>query len=195
MLVNYEQDLYRQFFSAAHEYAHVLFDRAEVENKGCVVSFRYSESDLLEMRANAFAAEFLLPLTAFNHYSWPGDIHGLPEFILRIARDYHVNTVTVAIRLKEARKITEKTLASFKAVKPATMPRSEKRDPDIPSDLSPTQQRRREVASQQGISSYYLHLLRQAFTQEHLSLGRMAELLDMRHADVIEFIREVGVSL
>ena len=50
VLVNYDEDLYRQFFSAAHEYAHVLFDRSQINNNGSVVSYRFSKNELMELR-------------------------------------------------------------------------------------------------------------------------------------------------
>ena len=46
----------RRRFSFAHEYAHVLADRA----RGGLVSRAAERSDLLEVRANAFAASFLM---------------------------------------------------------------------------------------------------------------------------------------
>jgi len=47
----------RRRFSLAHEYAHVLIDRYQVGT----LSRRENRADLLEVRANAFAAEFLMP--------------------------------------------------------------------------------------------------------------------------------------
>lgn len=195
VLVNYDHDLFRQFFSASHEYAHVLFDREEVNKHGYIVSFRYNKKDLLEIRANAFAAEFLLPRAALSRYAWPHEPNHLANTILQVARDYHVNTETVAIRLKEAGKITANTLASFQKARPVTVPRAEKRDPEIPADLSPTQRERRTVASEQGISSYYLNLLRQAFTQDQISLGRLAEMLDLGRSELADFIQQTGMAL
>ncbi|HVK55165.1 MAG TPA: ImmA/IrrE family metallo-endopeptidase [Burkholderiales bacterium] len=57
VVINCDHAVLRRRFSLAHEYAHVLIDRdrfgalSRVENRG----------DLLEVRANAFAAEFLAP--------------------------------------------------------------------------------------------------------------------------------------
>jgi Zn-dependent peptidase ImmA (M78 family) len=47
----------RRRFSLAHEYAHVLIDR----NRAGTLSRTENRADLLEVRANAFAAEFLIP--------------------------------------------------------------------------------------------------------------------------------------
>lgn len=59
ILVNYDHGRARKRFSYAHEYAHSLLDR---ENPA-TVSLEQNRADLSEVRANAFAASFLLPRT------------------------------------------------------------------------------------------------------------------------------------
>ncbi len=54
--VNGRHGFNRQRFSLAHEYAHVLFDR---DRQACV-SHRGDQESLMEVRANSFAAAFLL---------------------------------------------------------------------------------------------------------------------------------------
>lgn len=49
----------RKRFSYAHEYAHALFDRDR--NQSITVSSHDNNSEMIEKRANAFAAEFLMP--------------------------------------------------------------------------------------------------------------------------------------
>jgi Zn-dependent peptidase ImmA (M78 family)/transcriptional regulator with XRE-family HTH domain len=195
ILVNYEEDLFRQFFSAAHEYGHVLFDREQIQDKGCLVSYRYSKSELVEIRANAFAAAFLLPFGALDRYSQPHDLDELKQRIAEIARDYQVNTETVAIRMKEAEWITDKTLKSFRRLRPVTIPRKDKTDPDIPDGLSVSQIDRRLLANENGISSYYLELLRRALVNEEVSFARFAEMIDMSPAEAAEFVRQVGLAI
>src|SRR5260370_28815370 len=56
VLVNYNDDVYRQRFTAAHEAAHAIFDREEE----VVVSF-WDAKDLKEIRANTFASRYLMP--------------------------------------------------------------------------------------------------------------------------------------
>lgn len=57
IVVNSVHHWYRRRFSYAHEYAHVLFDRERLGT----VSVASERDDLREVRANAFAAAFLLP--------------------------------------------------------------------------------------------------------------------------------------
>jgi Zn-dependent peptidase ImmA (M78 family) len=47
----------RRRFSFAHEYAHVVADR----DRSGLISRTSERDDLVEMRANAFAASFLMP--------------------------------------------------------------------------------------------------------------------------------------
>ncbi len=195
VLVNCEDDLYRQFFSAAHEYGHVLFDREDIATKGCIVSYRYTRKELVEIRANSFAAEFLLPSAGFSNYPKPHHVPELLDLIGTIARDYHVNTETVVIRMKELHWITDRTLDSFRKAKPVVIQRSAKRDPDLASNLADRQAERLEEAIRQGISPYYMELLRRALTEDRITWGRFAEMLDMTVEQSREFIISVGMAI
>ena len=57
VLVNYDHHRGRKRFSYAHEYAHALLDR----KRSVTVTTRGNSSELVEKRANAFAASFLVP--------------------------------------------------------------------------------------------------------------------------------------
>jgi Zn-dependent peptidase ImmA (M78 family)/transcriptional regulator with XRE-family HTH domain len=57
ILVNRKHGSTRRRFSYAHEYGHALFDRVETVR----LTERRNASDLIEKRANAFAAAFLMP--------------------------------------------------------------------------------------------------------------------------------------
>jgi Zn-dependent peptidase ImmA (M78 family)/DNA-binding XRE family transcriptional regulator len=57
VLINSKHAVVRQQFSCAHEYAHVLLD----SDHPILISESSNSSDLIEKRANAFAASFLMP--------------------------------------------------------------------------------------------------------------------------------------
>jgi Zn-dependent peptidase ImmA (M78 family)/transcriptional regulator with XRE-family HTH domain len=59
IVVNKAHGSTRKRFSYAHEYAHALFDRERV----ATVTVRENATELVERRANAFAAAFLMPGT------------------------------------------------------------------------------------------------------------------------------------
>jgi Zn-dependent peptidase ImmA (M78 family)/transcriptional regulator with XRE-family HTH domain len=196
VLINYDDDLYRQFFSAAHEYGHVLFDRTTIEQQGHIVSHRkYGQSELQEFRCNSFAAEFLLPSIALQQYERPHDIQGVAELLRRIAIDYRVNTETVAITMRDEHWISQRTLESFQRTRPVTIPRSEKSDPDLPPTLTAAQVERRRMAVESGLTTHYLELLRQAFSQGQITAGRFAEMLDMDPTQARQFAFDVGLAV
>lgn len=57
ILVNSHHGRARKRFSYAHEYAHALLDR----DKSATVSLEHNRTDFSEVRANSFAASFLMP--------------------------------------------------------------------------------------------------------------------------------------
>jgi transcriptional regulator with XRE-family HTH domain len=57
IIVNAKHPSVRRRFSYAHEYGHALFDRAESYR----LTLRRNANELVEKRANAFAASFLMP--------------------------------------------------------------------------------------------------------------------------------------
>ena len=61
---NRSHPILRRRFSFAHEYAHVLLDR---ESKA-ILSHARDRSSLMEVRANAFAASFLMPAEGLRSY-------------------------------------------------------------------------------------------------------------------------------
>jgi hypothetical protein len=64
VVVNRDEHILRRTFSFAHEYAHVVLD---CDAKG-VISRASDRADLGEVRANAFAASFLMPEVGVRRY-------------------------------------------------------------------------------------------------------------------------------
>ena len=203
ILINYNDDIFRQFFSAAHEYCHVLFDRKKIEEDGCIVSYydykkkytRYDEAYLVELRANNFASEFLLPAEATNKYQKPQNIHEVKALIEQIAREYKLNTEGVAIWMNRNNWISERTLKSFQEKRPVVIRKDEKIDPDIPEEFNSLQKERRKLIIEYEISTYYLELLRRALAEELITFGRFAEMLRMDHEEAYRFVKDVNLAL
>ena len=106
ILINYLDDLYRQNFSAAHEYCHALFDSSE----GQEVTYLKSSNDKpeLEWRANSFAGNFLVPKQKLELDYSPGNIYDTWISLIRqIAERFQVNSQVVIIRLCELKWIDE----------------------------------------------------------------------------------------
>jgi Zn-dependent peptidase ImmA (M78 family)/DNA-binding XRE family transcriptional regulator len=64
VVVNRNEHIVRRTFSFAHEYAHLLIDR----NSRGIISRASDRAGVREVRANAFAANFLLPETAVRQF-------------------------------------------------------------------------------------------------------------------------------
>ncbi len=64
ILVNYSHHRNRKRFSYAHEYAHCLLDR----NQSVSITIPDNQNNLSEVRANAFAAAFLMPEGGVSAY-------------------------------------------------------------------------------------------------------------------------------
>jgi Zn-dependent peptidase ImmA (M78 family)/transcriptional regulator with XRE-family HTH domain len=62
--INGDHPAVRQRFSWCHEYAHVLLDRSS----GGRISSTDERGDLMEVRANSFAADFLMPEEGVRHF-------------------------------------------------------------------------------------------------------------------------------
>jgi Zn-dependent peptidase ImmA (M78 family) len=194
VLINYVDDLYRQFFSAAHEYGHVVLDRRELQSTSCIVSYNYSREALLEIRANAFAAEFLLPTGALARYERDRRATKRDELVLRIARDYRVNTQTVVIRMAEAGWVDAETTRAFLKAPSVRVPRSAKVDPDVPETLTEKQKERRLRAIQDGVSASFLEAIRRALVAHEITWGRAAELLELQDETAEGFMEAVGAA-
>ena len=91
IVVNASHPRGRKRFSYAHEYAHALLDR----NHKITVSTTGNSSELIERRANAFAAAFLMPSHGV-HDALRGLAKGLPsrqeKSVFDVATGGHVDT-------------------------------------------------------------------------------------------------------
>lgn len=99
MIVNSAEAPARQRFTLAHEYAHFLHINGESSGEICVPSLH---RDPGEVRANAFAAAFLLPapgVSAFlDDFRTPGSPIA-PEHLVHLAYHFGVSYEAVAYRL------------------------------------------------------------------------------------------------
>ena len=168
ILVNYSEDVYRQRFTAAHEAAHAILD----DEKDFVVSLKTDSKELVEVRANTFASQYLIP---------PEFLHRLPESniwdsakALKWANKLKVSTEALAYALKNAKLISKPTEIEIKSVR---VPFSAKNDPELPEFLSVGSIKRRKQSLKRGLSIFYVELCFNAYEQGYVSAGRLAEML------------------
>lgn len=179
VLVNYDEDLYRQHFSASHEGAHVIFDSSE----SAMVTFRHElsrddEGFLKEVRANRFASCYLMPPDQLPRVSqWTTDR------AIEWAQKLRVSTMALSIALQEAGIIHEEITAMIRSVR---VPSTEKIDPEAPGNLTDKQRARRIALLERGFSDYFVGLCFDAHQQGKISAGRLSEALLTDHIELRE---------
>jgi len=123
VLVNYDEDTYRQRFSVAHEAGHAILDSEEE----VVVSHRngkWGQGRRQEIRANAFASAYLMPSDLLSHIP---DARVWDEHKATLwASKLKVSTTALAIALSSAGLVPASVATRLKA---ARVPADSKSDP------------------------------------------------------------------
>lgn len=188
ILVNYEEDVYRQRFSASHEAAHAIFDSSEA----VMVTYRrgashYDEHDLKELRANRFASCYLMPPEILPRVSqWT------TEQATNWAQKLRVSTTALSFSLLEANLVNDSTAKMIRSVKVSF---ADKIDPEAPINLTVKQRTKRMALLERGLSDYYVELCFEAHHQGLISAGRLSEALLADHADTREISILYGRSI
>jgi Zn-dependent peptidase ImmA (M78 family)/transcriptional regulator with XRE-family HTH domain len=184
VLVNYSEDIFRQNFTLCHEAAHAIFD---YKNEFVISFSRFNPDDLVEIRANAFASNFLLP---------PKILLSIPEpdkwdesKAINWATKFQVNTEVLANALSSAN-IIDKSVADF--IKSFKVPRDLKIDPELSGELPPKTRQRKEKLIEHGLSMYYVHLCFEAYRQGIVSLQKVAEMMVVEESDLVEIMQIYG---
>lgn len=179
VLINYDEDLYRQRFSVSHEVAHSIFDSSEAVTvtyeKGAA---NYDKQDKREQRANRFASCYLMP---------PASLPNVPEWntdaALHWASMLQVSTAALSYALREAKHVD---WATSKLLRSVRVPKNEKVEPEAPVNLTELQRSRRLRLLERGFSDYYVGLCFEAHHRGIISAGRLGEALLADHDETRE---------
>jgi Zn-dependent peptidase ImmA (M78 family) len=188
LLVNYDEDVYRQRFSISHEAAHAIFDSSEA----VVVTYRkespnFDKNDLKEIRANRFASCYLMPPDLLPRVpQWSADL------AVHWAQQLRVSTTALSIALRTAGQIDE---ATAKMIRSVSVPPAEKIDAEAPLSLTDRERVRRMALLEQGLSDHYVGLCFEAYQQGTISAGRLSEALLTDHAGTREISILFGRSI
>lgn len=179
ILINYNEDIYRQRFSAAHEAAHAIFDSEE----DVMVTYhtqhtKYSTDDLREIRANSFSSQYLMPIEMLRTLSKLDSTSAV-----KWAQEFRVSTAALAKALKDAKLINDQTAAEIREVR---VPSVEKIDPEAPGNLSPLQRERRLKLMERGFSDHFVHICFEAHYKDLISTGRLIEALQIDRSELAE---------
>ena len=184
VLVNYDEDIYRQRFSICHEVAHTIFDSSDA----VVVSFRqYDGKDYSELRANRFASCYLMPPNKLPQVSsWT------TELAVKWAQEFRVSTSALAVALQQAEMIDESTAKIIKSVR---VPNNNKIDPEIPNSFTEKQRERKLALLERGLSDYYVNLCFDAYQNGFISAGRLSEAFLATYSETKEISILYGRSI
>lgn len=186
-LVNYNEDIYRQRFSAAHEMAHAIFDSGSGPS---VTYFNTLGSDMLEVRANRFASCYLMPPEVLRRL--PAPAAWSEADAQRWANELRVSCDALGIALKEANLVD---VGSSNRIRRYRVPREAKMDPELPAMLNGAQRARKAALLERGLSDHYVGLCFDGYKQDVISLGRLAEALLCGRGELGELARLYGRSL
>lgn len=178
ILVNYNEDIFRQRFTVAHEAAHAIFDLDE-SNDLFYVS-KWDKKDLVEIRANNFASTYLLPPFVLD--SIPENKFWSSDKLIEWAIKMKVSVSALLIALKERGLINDVYYQTFKHI---PIPAEYKIDPEF-KNLSGKSLERKKYLIEKGISQTYINKCRLAYEKNLISASKMAELLLMDVYELFE---------
>ena len=168
VLVNYDEDVYRQRFTAAHEVCHAILD----VKSDFVLSLQSEKGQPQEVRANKFAAQYLAPSSFLQSIPEPRNWDTQKATIW--ANRMNVSTEMLAYALYRERLISHRMIAILKSVR---VPKQVKIDPEIPASLSKRPAARKRELLSRGLSDYYVKLCFEAYREGVVSASRMGEML------------------
>lgn len=166
VLINAADRASRQRWTAAHECGHFLVDRDELPGEICDTRRR---NELFEMRANAFAAAFLLPEGGVD-----GALAGLgaerqrvePEHAVHLMHDFGVSYEAVLWRLLNLGWISRDRREQLAVASPSALAAALGYPEEDPGASEPQPERWRTIAID-------------AWRAGEISLGKLSELLDV----------------
>lgn len=167
VLINYDEDIYRQRFTAAHELAHTILD----DNENVLVSLSSQKNQEIETRANYFASAYLISREALlqipQYNLWTN------EKSIEWANRFKVSTQVFAYALSNNKLIDDK---NKQIILDSKVPKKDKEDPEL-DNLSPNSIISKQRLLEHGLSDYYVQLCFQACRNNIISVSRLREML------------------
>jgi len=184
ILVNYSEDLYRQNFTVSHEVAHSIFDTSVNYN----VSFNRDNQDPKEIRANRFAAAFLMPQSVLKRLkvgTWSD------ELLIKLADQFRVNVISLLYRLKSLNVIDNNYVDQKRDLK---VPRYLKEDPELKNLSDRIASSKLEVLKR-GLSTSYVRECYEAYSKSFISQSRLAEMLLITEEELKDLLALFNLKL
>lgn len=204
----------RRRFSFAHEYAHVVADR----DRSGLISRTSERDDLVEMRANAFAADFLMPEDGVRHFvaglgkgkpsrafaevfdeagslnvegrSEPGTQTLQLYDVVQLAHHFGVSRLSALFRFRNLRLVTEAEFEHLKALD------EQGKGKQLAELLGLPEPDHTEMRSE--FKHRFLGLALEAFRRDELSRGKLRELVAMvgfAADDLDRLLEDAGIDV
>jgi Zn-dependent peptidase ImmA (M78 family) len=180
ILVNYNEDIFRQRFTVAHEAAHAIFDLDDSDD--FFSKSKWDKKDLAEIRADTFASAYLLPQYALDNI--PENKLWSSDKLIKWAIELKVSVPALLKTLKERNIINDIYYQTFKR-KCISIPAEYKIDPEL-KGLSGNSLERKKYLLEKGISQTYINKCRSAYEKNIISASKMAEMLLMNINELYE---------
>lgn len=212
VVANADHHVLRRRFSYAHEYAHVLLDRARFG----MVSRGSKRDELIEVRANSFAACFLMPAEGVHQFiatlgkgkatrmqldifdgSQPVQVETRTDpssqaiqvyDLVQLAHHFGVSRATALYRLKNLRILKQAEFESLRAA-------DERRGDAVARalDLAPPD----HEALRSAFRHRFIGLALEAFRREEITRSKLAELaamMDVSKRELGSLLEETGLE-
>lgn len=139
------------------------------------------KKDLVEIRANTFAANYLVPPIFAEKI--PNVSNWDRKKSLAWSNKLKVSTEVLANALLEYRLIDNNTAKIIKSVR---VPKDDKTDAELPSSLSARALKSKEELLKRGLSSHYVNKCFEGYRRKIISASRMAEMLLVGESELLE---------
>jgi Zn-dependent peptidase ImmA (M78 family)/DNA-binding XRE family transcriptional regulator len=195
MLINGAEHHNRLAFNAAHEYAHVLLDRklqAHASTASRFLGDTDSHGELLEIRANSFAAAFLLPKDGILQFLLNrGKIYQHRDAldvvdILSLQRAFGVSYQAALYRLQNLNWLSRSKREEMAHHSPHRLAQA--------LGLLNEDEIVQEDRPVQNYSPRYIYLVLEAYRREKISLGKLAELLSIDILEARELVWDLEMN-
>jgi Zn-dependent peptidase ImmA (M78 family) len=204
---------FRRRFSFAHEYAHTLFDRRLLGT----VSRTEDRDELIEVRANAFAAALLMPSEGVRQFvaaqgkgrpsrasaqvfdeagsvqaegrTEPGSQDIRIYDVVRVAHHFGVSRLAALFRLRNLKLVTQAEFDDLKAAEEAGRGRELAAMLALPDTD--------DAADRNGFRHRVLSLALEAYRREQITRAKLVELaalLSMRETEVDQLLERAGLA-
>ena len=181
----------RWIFTAVHELGHLLLHPTQYQRDVTKLPVR------AEREADAFASHFLMPEAGFAPEWDETRGHPLLVRVLKVKRIFRVSYKSVLYRLVESDRETSDIWRTFQRQHRHYFGKTlRKTDEPMALDKSEFAWNWSRSGEPEGLSRHdfvedrLVRLVRQALEQEHISLGRAAEILGLSREEMRRYVRE-----